>query len=727
MRLRILAIFALCSAAWAGTYTANTCNRGDVNECINNTGGTCVGGGHTAVDGDIIVIPAGTCNWTSGITVPANIGITIQGNGTPNSTPSTTGASSSCGSGTTLTLAGNFTAFTASPQFGNSTMRLSCLVSSYTSGGVIWLSILGTCTGSGCPNLRMDNVTFSNWAGHSSGGISYGITAVGDMFGVIDHNTITGVSGNYLQLVEQSNASYLGVGLYGDNSWAQTENYGSANFLYFENNAFVYSGISDNEGSAGNLTNQGGGREIGRFNTFTMDSLNAAIAWHGTESAGRPRGGRVWEFYGNTIGCPPSNFCQAQVGMRSGTGLTWGNTTNFPGGSGIGSFEALDTYRTQGNPGGTSWQNACDGGSGYDTDDGVTYYSGTVTNWNAGTSVVTVSGSPGWSANQWVSNGSPYSLHDVTQGNGTEITANGSNTLTLTIGGGPGAFTTPSNGDSIQLLRATVCIDQAGGRGASVAYNSACSPAGTGGGCSVVPANNAVSRTYEWFDTFSGATPVGAIVYSDTARVIQNRDFYNENVNQATQSNATTPFDGTTTIGMGHGTLARRPTTCTTGVGYFATDQGSWNTSGNGFGSGLFYACTSTNTWTLSYTPYSYPHPLENTGQTVQPTCDHGSGTYGGAFTNTCSTSSTGTVILCWATGATVPVTNGSGTGCNTGTQMTNGGSTTISSTETFNIVAGTSTLTDSPETTYSYTINSVTSTSAASNGAKLLNGATSK
>src|ERR1700690_2712685 len=87
------------------------------------------------------------------------------------------------------------------------------------------------------------------------------------------------------------------------------------------------------------------------------------------------------------------------------------------------------------------------------------------------------------------------------------------------------------------------------------------------------------------------------------------------------------------------------------------------------------------------------------------PTCDHASGTYGGAFTNTCLTVTGGTVILCWST-STLPVTNGAGTGCTTGTSMASGGSTTISSTETFNIVAGSSTLADSSETVYSYTIN---------------------
>ena len=67
-------------------------------------------------------------------------------------------------------------------------------------------------------------------------------------------------------------------------------------------------------------------------------------------------------------------------------------------------------------------------------------------------------------------------------------------------------------------------------------------------------------------------------------------------------------FDGTT--GVGEGLLANRPATCTTGVGYWATDQGSWNQIGE---DGLFYRCTSTNTWAAYYTPYDYPHPLTST------------------------------------------------------------------------------------------------------------------
>ena len=93
-----------------------------------------------------------------------------------------------------------------------------------------------------------------------------------------------------------------------------------------------------------------------------------------------------------------------------------------------------------------------------------------------------------------------------------------------------------------------------------------------------------------------------------------NREWYNA-VSAAAQTSSSSPFNGTT--GMGFGTLANRPTTCTTnatesgaGVGYFATDVGA---------QGTLYTCSSTNTWTVFYTPYTYPHPLVTGGQTSPP------------------------------------------------------------------------------------------------------------
>lgn len=85
-----------------------------------------------------------------------------------------------------------------------------------------------------------------------------------------------------------------------------------------------------------------------------------------------------------------------------------------------------------------------------------------------------------------------------------------------------------------------------------------------------------------------------------------NRDFYVQNAS----------FNGTS--GVGVGTLAARPTTCTAGVGYWATDQGNWNQSGSG-GQGVLFKCTATNTWTLYYTPLTYPHPLVGSTQGPAP------------------------------------------------------------------------------------------------------------
>jgi len=108
--------------------------------------------------------------------------------------------------------------------------------------------------------------------------------------------------------------------------------------------------------------------------------------------------------------------------------------------------------------------------------------------------------------------------------------------------------------------------------------------------------------------------------------LVPNRDFYNA-VSATAQTSQTSPFNGTT--GIGFGTLANRPTTCTTtveaadagrgGVMYWATDQGSWNqSSSNPYGvqqngaDGVLYMCTAPNTWSVYYTPYTYPHPLQS-------------------------------------------------------------------------------------------------------------------
>lgn len=137
------------------------------------------------------------------------------------------------------------------------------------------------------------------------------------------------------------------------------------------------------------------------------------------------------------------------------------------------------------------------------------------------------------------------------------------------------------------------------------------------GGCTslIVPAPSdylpIVNNSYFFNNSVNGALTAAISGSVNACGVVENVSWWNEN----------TSFNGTT--GVGYGLLSARPSTCLTGVGYWATDQGSWNSSGSG-GQGVFYKCTSANTWTLYYTPYTYPHPLRTgsltTGPPVPPT-----------------------------------------------------------------------------------------------------------
>jgi hypothetical protein len=100
---------------------------------------------------------------------------------------------------------------------------------------------------------------------------------------------------------------------------------------------------------------------------------------------------------------------------------------------------------------------------------------------------------------------------------------------------------------------------------------------------------------YAWSNTLD-ASPLDAAPTTDPSyrcgrfpslHMVEDRDFYNEDAS----------FNGTSGIGVG--TLASRPSTCTPEVGYWATDENK------------FYRCLTTDTWTFYYEPYTYPHPLQ--------------------------------------------------------------------------------------------------------------------
>jgi hypothetical protein len=521
--LLLTAPFGATPHAAAAAYTAASCNWSDVNAVIN-------GPTHTVVNGDIIQIPAGSCTWTSGITV--SVGITIRGAGTGNTSASVMGASASC---TSTTLTDNITfpaaaMFIVQPTVSSSPFRLSCLKIAAQGGlgaNLLYSPIAaqGTCNSTTCSQIRFDNITFDSSFQRLIAN-SQTLLVTDNVFGVLDHNTVTAGSNSAtpFEFINYNNSAWNGVGAYGDNSWTSANSFGTAKTLYLENNSFGAGLIIGEAESAVPNGGEGGGRIAARFNT--CDGCFSGVSNHGTDSNGRPRGGRQVEFYGNSYICTNTSAgCQGGVPVRSGVNIMFGNSLT----AGVG-----------------SWFNAY---------------------MNLGAFRAAVIWGPPW--NQC--NGSaPYDNNSVSP---------------------------------------PICIDQPGRSGGTLL--SGWSPTPTGW------VNQVVDPSYEWND--SGYNPVFGNVSSSYAGMIANRDWYTDNSHGSPQqqTSQTSPFNGSS--GVGFGTLARRPTTCTPRVGYWATDQGNWNQSGNSFGQGNLYVCTATNTWTLYYTPYTYPHPLISGSATVPP------------------------------------------------------------------------------------------------------------
>ena len=151
---------------------------------------------------------------------------------------------------------------------------------------------------SGCPNIRVDNITFG--AGYVNDPAQAYSTS-NNMFGVYDHDTWNGPgTGIGAASVQISFSAWKGIGDSGDESYFDADSTGTANALFQENN--IYNGARGSENDVG-FNGLGGDRYVNRYNVSNNTPGTGFFSSHGTAWTGRDRGSRQKEVYRNQINC----------------------------------------------------------------------------------------------------------------------------------------------------------------------------------------------------------------------------------------------------------------------------------------------------------------------------------------------------------------------------------------------------------------------------------------
>src|SRR5436190_573008 len=266
-------------------------------------------------------------------------------------------------------------------------------------------------------------------------------------------------------------------GSWGDGSWAAPANWGSPEFLFFEDNTIICS----NTRIEGAITDCfGGARIVFRRNAV----VGANIGNHGTESPGRSRSSRAMDIYLNQFSC---NNVNRYAGSNRGGGELyhdntvtncWGNPNTL---NTLSAFRMLTAFFVWG---------GADGTNGWDKYNlSNPFFSGTAA--SAGNLTVTVAGSP-WIANQW----SGYTIKKTSGTGGfAYIRSNTTNTATFNASGF-GRDLSFIAGDTFDINNVDQSIDQPGtGQSAFLSGNTPTPPPNW---------NQALEPCYSWNNTNDG-------------------------------------------------------------------------------------------------------------------------------------------------------------------------------------------------------------------------------
>lgn len=556
-----------------------------------------------AVDGDTVIVPAGTASWTSTLYVTKSISII--------------GATSVAGDHANqpmiaqdLTVIKDDVALTGSNQVakiiaatispGPALFRVSGITFQLGSQTALpgapsaAISLVSSSTQTApADNIRIDHCNFAQLRQKA-------IFINGWLYPVVDHCIFNSQSTGNVFFATVSYPDWGGhAQSVGNGSWNEPSYFGTEKFTFFEDNTINNNATAVTNGC---IDADSGARYVFRYNI----EKNTWPGQHGSETGGY-RGGRSFEIYNNIFSY--TNVVLSGNLRRSGTGLVYGNTITA---ANVNShLMSLTAFRENGSSwlvGGANGANVWDvndtsnqTGNGFGGSTGGRYAAGTAAI-GSGAKTLVVAGSP-WVAKDWTG----YSVTNLDQidAKGFSVssfpTSNTGNTISFSTNGS----STDINfnpGDRFEIRRVLAAMDQPG-RG----VGDLCTGAVIGQFQNQTTGSNswpheALEPWYCWNNGLNGTmNHSSATLGSNYPSVLENREYYNFNPSWAPGQ----PLSS----GIASGPLSNRPTQCTPGhdvaingygpgVGYWAADQDA------------FYVCAAPDTWSVYYTPYAYPHPL---------------------------------------------------------------------------------------------------------------------
>jgi hypothetical protein len=310
-----LAFFGFAATGNAATLTASTCSKSDVQTAITNAGrnGT-------------VTVPAGSCTWSSTLTL--TYGITLTGAGVGS---------------TVITSSGGVTLVSVTPDVTAIANSENIKITGFTFDGANSSGTLVNLQGaSGITAIKpyryiiIGDNKFQNANPSSSTLVGAAIQANADsngqIRGVIYHNVFDRCN---IILRIFSNDDTL--------EWASTVfnqlAYGTQDNLYFEDNTIMYSSSYSGDNPGWIETGQGG-RLVARYNTWNLANANTPQEiwdihgfqnWTGAVNSGQTST-MIVEYYGNTL---TNMGTYRWVNHRGSWGLLFNNVLTGSGGNSI--------------------------------------------------------------------------------------------------------------------------------------------------------------------------------------------------------------------------------------------------------------------------------------------------------------------------------------------------------------------------------------------------------